>query len=91
LILIASVITVGIGMVAMRHLEGLSWVDGLYFSVVSLTTVGYGDITPQTAAGKVFVVFYLLVGIAIVAALLNTVLRNAMARRTIHRNQKKQD
>jgi voltage-gated potassium channel len=40
-------------------LQGLntfsSFFDALYFSITTLTTVGYGDIVPQSAGGKAFV------------------------------------
>jgi len=68
----------------------LSWVDGLYCSVVSLTTAGYGDIRLDTTGGRIFVMIYLLVGIAIDAALFDAVLRDAMARRVIPHNEEEQ-
>ena len=34
--------------------EGLRWVDALYLSVVTLTTLGYGDLHPVTDAGKLY-------------------------------------
>lgn len=88
LIILTSLVTLAIGTSAMMYLEKLSLIDALYFSVVSLTTVGYGDITPHTTPGKLFVMGYLLVGIGIIAALVNTVLRNAVARRVITRSEK---
>ncbi len=48
--------------------EGWSWLDALYFSVITLTTVGYGDFSPKTDAGKVFTIFYLLVGLGILSS-----------------------
>jgi voltage-gated potassium channel len=48
--------------------EGLRFVDALYFSVITLTTVGYGDFAPETDAGKLFTSAYVLVGIGILAA-----------------------
>jgi voltage-gated potassium channel len=51
---------------AFYHLvEHLSWLDAYYFSVITLATVGYGDITPHTAAGKIFTTFYVLFGVGI--------------------------
>ncbi|KYG37989.1 transporter [Bacillus gaemokensis] len=46
--------------------EGLRIIDALYFSVVTLTTVGYGDFSPQTDFGKIFTIFYICIGIGLV-------------------------
>ncbi len=40
------------GMLTYKLSEGLDWLDAAYFTVVTLTTVGYGDIAPVTPAGK---------------------------------------
>lgn len=84
-----ALLTLAVGTLAMMILEDLSIIDGFYFSIVALTTVGFGDITPVTSAGKLFVSFYLLVGIAIVAAFINNVLRSAVARKVINDTNKK--
>ncbi len=43
--------------------------DDLWFVVVSITTVGYGDITPSTVFGKVFSLVLLLIGVFIFSAI----------------------
>jgi voltage-gated potassium channel len=48
--------------------EGFRFVDALYFSVVTLTTVGYGDLAPETDTGKLFTAVYVLVGVGILLA-----------------------
>lgn len=35
-----------------HYAEGLSWLDAFYFTVITTRTIGFGDISPQTAAGK---------------------------------------
>jgi len=52
--------------------EGLRFVDALYFSVVTLTTVGYGDFAPETDVGKLFTAVYVLVGIGILLTFVTT-------------------
>ena len=69
---VASVV-IGTGTVFYRFVEGLRWLDSLYFSVITLTTVGYGDFSPTTNAGKVFTMFYVLVGIGIFVALVTQI------------------
>lgn len=44
-----------------------SFLDALYWSTVTLTTVGYGDLTPATDLGRVISMFSALFGIAIIA------------------------
>ncbi|WP_370391847.1 ion transporter [uncultured Winogradskyella sp.] len=41
--------------------------DSLWWSIVTLTTVGYGDVYPITPGGKIFTFFILLIGLGIVA------------------------
>lgn len=51
--------------------------DSLYFSVMTLTTVGYGDFAPHTAIGKVFTMVYVLAGIVVILAFAEHVLQRA--------------
>ncbi len=48
--------------------EGWEPLDALYFSVVTLTTVGYGDLSPQTTAGKIFTMVYIVLGLGILSS-----------------------
>ncbi len=48
--------------------EGWSLVDSVYFSVVTIATVGYGDLAPKTAIGKIFTIGYIFAGIGIFVA-----------------------
>ncbi|MDX1472241.1 MAG: potassium channel family protein, partial [Flavobacteriaceae bacterium] len=58
--------------------------DSLWWAIITLTTVGYGDVYPITIGGKVFTFFILMIGLGIVAvptgiissALTNSVDRN---------------
>ena len=52
--------------------EGWSYLDSFYFSVITLTTIGYGDFSPVTDAGKLFTIGYVFCGIGILVAFLST-------------------
>lgn len=48
--------------------EGWSPVDAVYFSVITIATVGYGDFAPHTTLGKLFTIFYVLCGLGLFVA-----------------------
>jgi len=50
----------------------LSTIDALYFASVVLTTVGYGDITPPTVEGKLFIIFMALYSVSLLGVLIST-------------------
>lgn len=49
--------------------EDWTIIEALYFSVVTLTTVGYGDFVPTTTGTQIFTLVYILTGIGVFVAL----------------------
>merc|ERR1719453_724636 len=71
---LAAVVTyLSIGIVVMCIAEGWSFIDSFYFSVTTLTTVGYGDLLPTTDGSKIFIMFFVFIGIGLVGAALGVV------------------
>jgi voltage-gated potassium channel Kch len=66
------------GTIFYHGVEGWGWLDSLYFSVVTLTTVGYGDLSPHTSIGKIFTMAYLLIGIGILFGFVNLLASHAV-------------
>ena len=75
------------GTVVYRLLEDWGWVDSFYFSVITLTTVGYGDLSPSTPASKLFTVVYVVAGISLIGAYLNEVLKRRARRAADRRSE----
>ena len=61
--LIILVIIITVGTFGFMAAEGLTIADAFYFSIVTVATVGYGDISPVTAAGKILSVFLIITGV----------------------------
>jgi len=61
-------ILLAIGTIFYHSVEGWRWLDSLYFCVITLATVGYGDFAPQTDAGKIFTMIYIFIGIGLLIA-----------------------
>ncbi|MFP4042974.1 MAG: potassium channel family protein [Rhodosalinus sp.] len=53
------------GTVFFRYVEGWSWLDAYFFTVVTLSTVGYGSLVPETAAGKIGTTVMIFVGLSV--------------------------
>ena len=51
------------GTIGFMFIENLSLVDSIYFSVVTMATVGYGDIHPQSAVGKILALILIIGGV----------------------------
>jgi voltage-gated potassium channel len=58
---------IAFGTVGFHVLEGWNWLDSLYTTIVTLGTVGYGDFTPKDDAGKVFVIFLIIIGLGVIS------------------------
>lgn len=66
-----------IGTVFYALVERWSVVDALYFSVATLATVGYGDLTPKSDGAKLFTVVYIILGAGTFSLLIGVIIRNA--------------
>jgi len=74
IVLLAVLSAVALGTLAFHLLEGWSILDSLYVTVQTVTTVGFGDLTPRTALGRAFSTVFMMLGVGIVLyALTSTV------------------
>lgn len=89
ILLILVLLTLGAGTIFYVKIEGWSILDSLYFSVITLTTVGYGDISPATSSGKLFTIFYIIAGVGILLGFINFITDQALKYKIREKTEKK--
>lgn len=72
-ILLYTFLMVAIEAVLYHWLEGWSWADSFYFVVVTLTTIGYGDLVPTSPLTKLITIFYGLNGVILLLVMFDAV------------------
>ena len=88
-LVVLTAVLLGIGTAFYRVAEGWSVIDALYFSVVTLTTIGYGDLVPTGDAAKLFTITYSLVGIGVLASFVASMAVFARADREERRDRRR--
>ena len=77
-----------VGSILFHFVEGWRYFDALYYSLITLTTVGYGDFSPATDLGKIISMIYIIFGIGILLAFID-ILSEHRKERTVKRKAKK--
>ncbi len=72
---ILLVILLSLSTLFFHKVEGWKWLDSIYYSVVTIATVGYGDFTPQTDLGKIGAMVLIVIGIGLFATFANLLLK----------------
>ena len=76
--LLALLAAVLFGTIGFHFIEGWPVADSLYVTVQTLTTVGYGDVTPHTGTGRFFAVAVMLIGAGGVALAVSTIVQSVV-------------
>ena len=71
--LVILVVILFIGSVGYMAIEGWGFLDSLYMTVITITTVGFGEVRKVTGLGRVFTIFIIFFGIGIIAYILGMV------------------
>ena len=55
-----------VGVIGFRLISNYSWIDAVYMTVITVTTVGFGEVHPLDPQAKIFTVFLILTSVVIV-------------------------
>jgi voltage-gated potassium channel len=78
---VAAGTLVATGTIFYWHFEDWTIIESLYFCVITLATVGYGDLSPTTPGTQIFTIFYVLAGFGVLAALLTSMAHQYMSQK----------
>jgi hypothetical protein len=73
------------GTIFYATVEGWEVFDSFHFSVITLTTVGYGDLHPTTMFSKIFTIFYIFLGMGIIMILVERLATHSLRRGGRHK------
>src|SRR5437016_2657521 len=76
--LLALLAAILFGTMGFHFIEGWPLADSFYVTVQTLTTVGYGDQTPHSGAGRFFAVLVMLIGVGGVALAVSTIVQSVV-------------
>jgi voltage-gated potassium channel len=83
LALLVGVLLLAAGTFGYMAIEHMSFLDSLFMTVITLSSVGYGEVQPLNVAGQWFTIFLILIGIGTAAWLFTTVIETFVSEQTI--------
>jgi len=60
------------GILWYKLVEGWTWLDAVYMSVITLATVGFSEVQPLVARGRIFTIVLILMGVVVIGYILNS-------------------
>jgi potassium channel subfamily K, other eukaryote len=66
---------IGLSALIFSKVEGVTYVDGIYITVVTTLTIGFGDLSPHTITMKIITFPFTLIGIGLLAVIVTSIVR----------------
>ena len=82
-VLITTIILILLGALAISYLENMDIGDSIWWSFVTTTSVGYGDIYPTTSLSRIIAVLLMIIGLGFVGMLSGTIATYFLAQKKI--------
>lgn len=85
--LLLAVLTCGI--IGFKVISGYTWIDALYMTVITITTVGYGEVLPLDSQSKIFTIFLILISLIVVGYALSVITEYILSKNNIEELKQK--
>ena len=80
-VVFSFILVLVVGTFIYHNVEGWGYLDSTYFMVITATTIGYGDFTPQTDIGKITSIVYFFIGIAFMFYMIDSIILSLISRK----------
>ena len=87
LMLLAALLCVGV--VGFKIMTNLSWIDAMYMTVITITTVGFGEVRPLDPVSKIFTIFLILASVIIVGYAIKVITEYILSQNNIEELKRK--
>jgi voltage-gated potassium channel len=72
-VLILTILAIVFGAAGIMYAEGMTFGDSLWWAFVTATTVGYGDLSPETSLGRLIAAILMIFGIGLIGSITSTI------------------
>lgn len=72
-----------IGVLGYRLISGFDWLDALYMTVITVTTVGFAEVNPLDTQSKIFTIFLILASVVIVGYAISIITEYILSRNNL--------
>jgi len=77
------VLLLAIGFLGYRFISGYEWLDAIYMTVITITTVGFAEVNPLDTQSKIFTIFLILASVVIVGYAISIITEFILSRNNI--------
>lgn len=78
-----------IGVLGFKLISGYSWIDAIYMTVITITTVGFGEVQPLDEFSKIFTVFLILASVVILGFAISIITEFILSKNNIEELKRK--
>ncbi len=89
LALALTAVVLSIGVLGYRYISDYSWIDALYMTIITVTTVGFSEVRPMGAEGKMFTVLLIVTSVFIGGFAISVVTEYLLSRNSLQILKKK--
>ena len=89
LLLMAFVLMIGV--LGYKFLSDFTWIEAIYMTIITVTTVGFSEVRPLDADAKIFTVFLIVTSVFIFGFAISVVSEYILARNSLEQLKKKKE